>query len=49
MNYSIHSNQNNLLPEWEVFNNSEWLASFSRKSDAELFVKIKQINDILST
>lgn len=28
---------------------STWLASFGSKEDAELFVKIKQINEILTS
>ena len=52
--YSVHPNINNHLPEWEVFENqheasSIWLASFGSKVDAELFVKIKQISEILAS
>lgn len=52
--YSVHPNTNNSLPEWEVYEDayegsSTWLASFGSKEDAELFVKIKQINEILTS
>lgn len=47
--YSVHINDTSSLPCWEVFYGSEWLGTFGRKTDAELFAKFKQINDILST
>ena len=33
--------------EWYVYADG-WIASFAEKQDAELFVKIKQINEILT-
>lgn len=52
--YTVHLNENNSLTEWEVFEKTNsgyniWIASFGSEADANLFVKIKQINDILST
>lgn len=36
--------------EWYVYGpDKKWLASFTQESDADLFMKIKQINDILTS
>jgi hypothetical protein len=34
--------------EWDVFYRREWIATFATKTDAEIFIKIKKINDILT-
>ena len=46
--YTLHVNDEHRYTEWEVFCGDTWIASFARKTDAEIFIKIKQIETILT-
>lgn len=47
MTYTKEAREGSYL--WDVFADDEWIACFDYETDADLFIRFKRINDILTS